>query len=207
MLSSVLRNLGQSCVSSPLKNKVLSVSGNPLLLTQAIHISFPRTVLDKDNRLKKWTQMEAKERLYLSDTAEVDANPDIFPTLRTPDMLVDGVPYKHLHIAHIKATRNNTIITISEHNGSVLILKSCGTEGFQNARKGTNIAGQATGVAAGEKAITAGVKNIRVAVQGIGPGRFPAIKGLQLAGLNIVSLTDTTPVTYCNERPRKQRRL
>ncbi|GAB1600600.1 uncharacterized protein LOC115209908 [Argonauta hians] len=207
LCSAVLRNIGQLCVDLSFKNTLLSVGGPALLQNEALHVSCPRTVLDKDNRLKKWTQMSRKEQLHISDETEVQSSPDIFPTLKTPDMLFDGVPFKHLHIAHIKATKNNTIISISEHSGEVLILTSGGAEGFRNARKGTNIAGQATAVSAGEKAISAGIKNIRVAVQGIGPGRFPAIKGLQLAGLNIVSLTDTTPITYCNERPRKQRRL
>lgn len=80
-------------------------------------------------------------------------------------------------------------------------------EGFKNTRKGTNIAAQATAITIGTKIMERGTKVVRVTVRGLGPGRMSAIKGLQMSGLEIVSITDTTPVSWNPPRPRKQRKL
>lgn len=93
------------------------------------------------------------------------------------------------------------------HKGVPLLLRSCGIEGFKNTRKGTNIAAQATAITISQRAIERGIKQVRIQVRGIGPGRMSAIKGLQMSGLQIVSISDNTPVSWTPPRPRKQRRL
>ncbi|PVD19536.1 hypothetical protein C0Q70_20025 [Pomacea canaliculata] len=131
----------------------------------------------------------------------------IFPTLETHGMVIDGVRFDELPIVHIKATYNNTIITATDHKGLPVASDSGGTVGFRNARKGTNIAAQAAAVSLAEKAVKKGLSLVRVCVKGIGPGRLPAIKGLQMSGLTVVSITDTTPLPHNGCRPKKQRRL
>lgn len=91
--------------------------------------------------------------------------------------------------------------------GVPLQIRSCGVEGFKNTRKGTNIAAQATAITLSQRAIERGIKAVRIQVRGIGPGRMSAIKGVQMAGLNVVSVTDNTRVSWNPPRPRKQRRL
>lgn len=198
----------QPCSYSVLKNLALPRVLSPCFVSKAFHLSTPIKILDKDHPLKKFTTIDKKEETFQQDIDEpVDVKSLVFPTLETYKTLYEGVPYTDLHIACIKATRNNTLVTVTDHKGKTVVIKTAGSEGFRNARKGTNIAGQAAGIAAGEKAVNHGIKYIRVCVQGIGPGRLPSIKGLQMAGLQIVSLTDTTPITFNTDRPRKQRRL
>nr|XP_020030943.1 28S ribosomal protein S11, mitochondrial isoform X3 [Castor canadensis] len=84
---------------------------------------------------------------------------------------------------------------------------SCGTEGFRNAKKGTGIAAQTAGIAAAAKATVKGVTHVRVVVKGLGPGRWSAIKGLTMGGLEVISITDNTPIPHNGCRPRKARRL
>ena len=129
------------------------------------------------------------------------------PTLDTHAMVIDGTRYDELPIVHIKATRNNTIISLTDFRGDALTLSSCGCEGFKNAKKGTNIAAQATAMTIAQRAKNLDMKFIRVSVKGIGPGRLAAIKGLQVAGLQIVSISDVTVVQFGGPRPKKQRRL
>ncbi|KAK9873710.1 hypothetical protein WA026_002067 [Henosepilachna vigintioctopunctata] len=131
----------------------------------------------------------------------------LFPTKDTPDKLFDGIRFKDLPIFNIRSSRNNTIISLTNNKGSTELIRSCGIEGFKNTKKGTNIAAQATAITIGTKAYNRGVKTVRVRVKGIGPGRMSSIKGLQMAGLNIISITDNTPVSWNPPRPRKQRKL
>ncbi|XP_004398372.1 PREDICTED: 28S ribosomal protein S11, mitochondrial isoform X2 [Odobenus rosmarus divergens] len=84
---------------------------------------------------------------------------------------------------------------------------SCGTEGFRNAKKGTGIAAQTAGIAAAMKAAGKGVTHVRVVVKGLGPGRLSAIKGLTMGGVEVISITDNTPIPHNGCRPRKARRL
>lgn len=102
---------------------------------------------------------------------------------------------------------NNTILNITDHKGKTQMIRSCGVEGFKNTRKGTNIAAQATAISISSRAIERGLKTVRVRVQGIGPGRMSAIKGLQMGGLDIISITDSTRVSWNPPRPRKQKKL
>ncbi|CAG9796887.1 unnamed protein product [Diatraea saccharalis] len=132
---------------------------------------------------------------------------NLFPTIESDDMLFDGTPYKNLPICNIRISHNNTILTLTDAAGSVKLIKSCGIEGFKNAKKGTNIAAQTTAISLATKAIDRGFKTVRVKVRGLGPGRLAAVKGLQMGGLDIVSITDNTRVSWNPPRPRKVRRL
>lgn len=118
-----------------------------------------------------------------------------------------GMKFEEVPIAHIKATYNNTQIQVVSATNASLARASCGTEGFRNAKKGTGIAAQTAGIAAAAKATGKGVTHIRVVVKGMGPGRWSAIKGLTMGGLEVISITDNTPVPHNGCRPRKARRL
>ncbi|XP_045779353.1 28S ribosomal protein S11, mitochondrial [Maniola jurtina] len=131
----------------------------------------------------------------------------LFPTLESDNLLFDGVPYKELAICNVRVSHNNTVFTLTDHAGTVKLIRSCGMEGFKNTKKGTNIAAQTTAISIATKAIDRGVKNIRVRVRGLGPGRLSAVKGLQMGGLLIISITDNTRVSWNPPRPRKARRL
>ncbi|XP_034831171.1 small ribosomal subunit protein uS11m [Maniola hyperantus] len=135
------------------------------------------------------------------------AKQSLFPTLESDNLLFDGVPYKELAICNVRVSHNNTIFTLTDHAGKVKLIRSCGMEGFKNTKKGTNIAAQTTAISIATKAIDRGVKNIRVRVRGLGPGRLSAVKGLQMGGLQIISVTDNTRVSWNPPRPRKARRL
>ncbi|VDL87394.1 unnamed protein product [Nippostrongylus brasiliensis] len=88
----------------------------------------------------------------------------------------------------------------------VIIYTSCRLEGFKHARKKTTIAGQTTGVAAGQRLVRRGVRTVRVQAKGLGPGRMTCVKGLTVAGVHVVSITDHTPLKELGPRPRKIRR-
>jgi small subunit ribosomal protein S11 len=111
-------------------------------------------------------------------------------------------------IAHIKATFNNTIITITDEEGRVLLWGSAGTVGFKGTRKGTPFAAQlaAENVAKRAQALL-NMKEVDVRVKGPGPGRETAIRALQSAGLNVVSIKDVTPIPHNGCRPPKRRRV
>uniref|UniRef100_A0A3Q2FVA8 Small ribosomal subunit protein uS11m n=1 Tax=Cyprinodon variegatus TaxID=28743 RepID=A0A3Q2FVA8_CYPVA len=118
-----------------------------------------------------------------------------------------GKKFEELPIVHIKATYNNTHIQLSDSAGQSLVRTSCGTEGFKNIKKSTPIAAQTAGISAAAKATAKGVTFVRVVVKGLGPGRLSAIKGLTMGGLQVVSITDNTPVPHNGCRPRKARRM
>ena len=108
--------------------------------------------------------------------------------------------------AHIHSTYNNTIVTICDHEGHVISWSSAGRIGYKGAKKKTPFAAGMTAEAAGASAIEHGVKKIDVFVKGLGPGRENAIRSLQVAGLEITSITDDTPVPHNGCRPPKRPR-
>ena len=110
-------------------------------------------------------------------------------------------------VAHVKASFNNTIITISDIYGNSLVWSSAGTSGFQNSRKSTPFAAQRTAEQAAEKATKMGLREVEVQVKGPGGGRESAIRGLQAAGLAIKAIEDVTPLPHNGCRPRKRRRV
>jgi small subunit ribosomal protein S11 len=110
-------------------------------------------------------------------------------------------------VAHIKATFNNTLITITDAAGMVMCWDSAGTIGFKGSRKGTPFAAQRAAANCAQKAMKFGVKEIEVSVKGPGAGREAAIRSLQAAGLQIRSIEDKTPLPHNGCRPRKRRRV
>ncbi len=110
-------------------------------------------------------------------------------------------------VAHIKATFNNTIISITDKEGNVLCWSSGGTVGLKGTRKGTPYAAQLAADAAAKKAMEMGVRRVDVLVKGTGQGRETAIRALQAAGLEINIIKDVTPVPHNGCRPPKRRRV
>ncbi len=110
-------------------------------------------------------------------------------------------------IAHIRASFNNTTITITDTKGDTLCWASSGTSGFKGSRKSTPFAGQLAAQQAAEKAIKFGMKEVDVKVNGPGSGRESAITSLQAAGLSIKSIEDVTPLPHNGCRPKKRRRV
>ena len=110
-------------------------------------------------------------------------------------------------IVHIKATFNNTTITITDTHGDTLCWASAGTSGFKGSRKSTPFAGQCAAQQAAERAVKSGVKEVDVRVKGPGAGRESAITALQAAGLNVKSIEDCTPIPHNGCRPAKKRRV
>lgn len=110
-------------------------------------------------------------------------------------------------LAHIQSTFNNTIITITDHQGNTVCWASSGTSGFKGARKGTPFAAQLAAKDATEKAKESGVRYVDVRVKGPGAGRESAIRALQSGGLEIKSIRDVTPIPHNGCRVRKRRRV
>ncbi|KAI2810635.1 hypothetical protein RDWZM_002447 [Blomia tropicalis] len=131
-----------------------------------------------------------------------------FPKLDTPDRLFNNIPFKQIPIVHIKSSKNNTLLQLTGPDGNPIYNRSCGVDGFKNCRKGTNIAAQVTATAFGKVIAKMGYNTCRVCINGLGPGRMSSFKGLQMAGINIISITDSTPVIdYPTKRPPAARSL
>jgi len=110
-------------------------------------------------------------------------------------------------IAFIKATFNNTLVTITDTKGETICWASAGTTGFKGSRKSTPFAGQLAAQQAAEKAMKFGMREVDVKVKGPGSGRESAITALQSAGLKIKSIEDITPLPHNGCRPKKRRRV
>ena len=110
-------------------------------------------------------------------------------------------------VAHIHASFNNTIITITDRSGNTLAWATAGGSGFRGSRKSTPFAAQIAAERAGTKAQEYGLKDISVKVKGPGPGRESALRALNAIGLNVVSIEDVTPLPHNGCRPPKQRRV
>ncbi len=110
-------------------------------------------------------------------------------------------------IAHIQASFNNTIITVTDPNGDVICWGSSGTIGFKGSRKSTPFAAQRAAERCADAAIKMGVKEIDVRVKGPGAGRESAIRSLQARGLKVRTIEDVTPLPHNGCRPRKRRRV
>lgn len=114
--------------------------------------------------------------------------------------VVDGV-------AHIHASFNNTIVTITDRQGNTLAWATAGGSGFRGSRKSTPFAAQVAAENAANTVKDMGMKNIDVCVKGPGPGRESAIRALHAQGFNITSITDVTPIPHNGCRPPKRRRV
>ena len=109
-------------------------------------------------------------------------------------------------IAHIHATFNNTIVTISDKEGNAIAWASSGALGFKGSKKSTPFAAGLSSEAAGKKAYDLGMRKVEVYVKGLGPGRETAIRSLQTAGLEITAISDVTPIPHNGCRPPKRPR-
>jgi small subunit ribosomal protein S11 len=118
---------------------------------------------------------------------------------------------KHINIprgiAHIKATFNNTFVTITDPSGNILTFASAGQVGFKGSRKGTPYAAGLIARAAAQRAQDFGVREVEVRVKGPGPGRETSIRSLQSSGLSVTAIRDFTPLPHNGCRPRKERRV
>jgi small subunit ribosomal protein S11 len=110
-------------------------------------------------------------------------------------------------IAHIKATFNNTMITITDVNGETLCWDSAGTIGFKGSRKSTPFAATRAAETCAGKARKYGMQQVEVKIRGAGAGRESAVTALQAAGLKVVAIEDHTPIPHNGCRPRKKRRV
>ncbi len=109
--------------------------------------------------------------------------------------------------AHVQSTFNNTIITITDPSGNVICWASAGQNNFKGSRKSTPYAAQVTAEAAARRALENGMRSVEVFVKGPGAGRESAIRGLQANGLQVVAITDVTPIPHNGCRPPKRRRV
>lgn len=110
-------------------------------------------------------------------------------------------------VAHIKATFNNTIISITDNYGNVISWASAGRLGFKGSRKSTPFAAQLAAEAAVKEAKELGLQKVEVLVKGPGSGREPAVRSIQAAGLSITAIKDVTPIPHNGCRPPKRRRV
>jgi small subunit ribosomal protein S11 len=110
-------------------------------------------------------------------------------------------------VAHVNATFNNTMITITDAQGNTIAWSSAGSQGFKGSRKSTPYAAQMAGEDAGRKAMEHGMKTLEVEVKGPGSGRESALRALQAVGFTITAIRDVTPIPHNGCRPRKRRRV
>jgi small subunit ribosomal protein S11 len=110
-------------------------------------------------------------------------------------------------IAHVHASFNNTIITITDRQGNALSWASSGGQGFKGSRKSTPFAAQVASEVAGRAAIEQGIKTLEVRIKGPGPGRESSVRALNALGIKISSIADITPVPHNGCRPPKRRRI
>ena len=128
------------------------------------------------------------------------AKPAARPRKKVKKTVVDG-------IAHIHASFNNTIVTITDRQGNTLAWATCGSNGFKGSRKSTPFAAQVAADRAGRLAQESGVKNLEVHIKGPGPGRESAVRALNACGFKITQISDVTPVPHNGCRPPKKRRV
>ena len=122
------------------------------------------------------------------------------PKKKVKKMVTEG-------IAHIHASFNNTIITITDRHGNTVCWATAGGSGFRGSRKSTPFAAQVAADKAGRAAQEQGMKNLEVRVNGPGPGRESAVRALNAAGFEISNITDVTPIPHNGCRPPKRRRV
>ena len=128
------------------------------------------------------------------------AKPKIKAKKKVKKVVVDG-------IAHVHASFNNTIITLSDRQGNVLSWATSGGAGFRGSRKSTPFAAQVAAEAAGKTALDFGLKNLEVRVKGPGPGRESSVRALNALGYKITNIIDVTPIPHNGCRPPKKRRV
>jgi len=110
-------------------------------------------------------------------------------------------------VAHVNASFNNTMITITDVQGNAIAWASSGSQGFKGSRKSTPYAAQIAAESAGKKAMEHGMKTLEIEVKGPGSGRESALRALQTVGFTITAIRDVTPIPHNGCRPRKRRRV
>ena len=137
-----------------------------------------------------------------NEVAEEDGEASVTMTTRRRGkrQVVDG-------LAHIHASFNNTIITLTDRQGGTLSWATAGGSGFRGARKSTPFAAQVAAERAGNAALDYGLQNLEVFVKGPGPGREAAVRALSSVGFRITNITDVTPIPHNGCRPPKRRRV
>lgn len=110
-------------------------------------------------------------------------------------------------IAHVRASQNNTLVTITDVNGETIAWDSAGTMGFKGARKSTPFAATRAGESAGQKSRKVGLSEVEVRIRGTGQGRESAVQGLVASGIRVTAVEDHTPVPHNGCRPSKRRRV
>ena len=128
------------------------------------------------------------------------AKPNTKTKKKVKKVVVDG-------IAHVHASFNNTIITLSDRQGNVLSWATSGGAGFRGSRKSTPFAAQVAAEAAGKTALDFGMKNLEVRIKGPGPGRESSVRALNALGYKITNIIDVTPIPHNGCRPPKKRRV
>jgi small subunit ribosomal protein S11 len=128
------------------------------------------------------------------------AKPNTKAKRKVKKVVVDG-------IAHVHASFNNTIITLSDRQGNVLSWATSGGAGFRGSRKSTPFAAQVAAEAAGRTALEFGLKNLEVRIKGPGPGRESSVRALNALGYKITNIVDVTPIPHNGCRPPKKRRV
>jgi len=128
------------------------------------------------------------------------AKPKLKVKTKVKKVVVDG-------IAHVHASFNNTIITLSDRQGNVLSWATSGGAGFRGSRKSTPFAAQVAAEAAGKTALEFGLKNLEVRIKGPGPGRESSVRALNALGYKITNIVDVTPIPHNGCRPPKKRRV
>jgi small subunit ribosomal protein S11 len=151
---------------------------------------------------KKAKDVEAKPESPAA--AESGAKPAAAPVKRARGKEKKNVP---MAVAHIHATFNNTVITITDMQGNVLAWSSAGCLAFKGSRKGTPFAAQMAAQTAGNAAKEHGVRSLEVRVKGPGSGRESSIRALQAIGMEIKAIKDVTPIPHNGCRPPKRRRV
>lgn len=148
------------------------------------------------------TTTEAVSDVATETTTETEAdNAAVAPTRRRGKrQIADG-------LAHIHASFNNTIVTITDRQGGALAWATAGGSGFRGARKSTPFAAQVAAERAGNAALEYGLQNLEVFVKGPGPGREAAVRALNSVGFRITNITDVTPIPHNGCRPPKKRRV
>ncbi|XP_011313542.1 28S ribosomal protein S11, mitochondrial [Fopius arisanus] len=193
------------CCQSTLTHQQISILP---IVTRLFHLTSYSLKDDKRNQIRSMPRRD--EGTHGEIGVEIENSPsksEIFPDENLPNRLFNGIPFKEIPIINVKCSKNNTLISLTDHEGVVQLYHTCGAEGFTGARRATNVAAQATAISLSTKALEKGFQTVRVRVRGLGPGRMASLKGLQMGGMDIISVTDNTRVTWTPLRPRKARRV
>ncbi len=158
---------------------------------------------------KKQQPVKAKKEDAAAPAAKPSENLSLDPDSIEAPKIVKAKGAKNIHsgIAHVYATFNNTIVTLTDLNGNVIGWSSAGKVGFKGSRKSTAYAAQLVAQDAARQAMGHGLKEVQVLVKGPGAGRESAVRALQAIGLDLTLIRDVTPVPHNGCRPPKQRRV